>query len=179
MQPTALDRYELYGYRRDWTEAGDIAPGAPLHRPKPNSQFWMKMNKVRVLVVDDEPGYVWAIQVNLEARGYGVLVASDGQTAVELAASEKPDLIVLDIKMPGLDGYEVCYRIREFSTVPIIMLTAVVENAAKVKGLDIGADDYVTKPFNIAELLARMQAVLRRVELSGRYDPSVSGLVAI
>ena len=147
--------------------------GAPLWRCMPTSQFWMQMSKMRVLVVDDEPGYVWAIQVNLEARGYAVLVASDGQTAVELAASEKPDLIVLDIKMPGLDGYEACYRIREFSTAPIIMLTALVENAAKVKGLDMGADDYVTKPFNIAELLARIQAVLRCVELSGRQDPRI------
>ena len=133
----------------------------------------MNKGKTHILVVDDEPGYVWTMQVTLEARGYEVLVARDGQTAVELATGEEPDLIVLDIKMPGMDGYEVCRRIREFSTVPIIMLTALVENADKVRGLDVGADDYVTKPFSIAELLARIQAVLRRVELSGRHAPRI------
>jgi len=81
------------------------------------------MTAERILVVDDEPRYVRAIQVNLEASGYEVLAARDGQTAIELAADEEPDLIVLDIRMPGLDGFEACRRIREFSTVPIIMLT--------------------------------------------------------
>ena len=132
----------------------------------------MDKGKTRILVVDDEPRYVWAVKVNLEARGYEVLVARDGQTAIELAASEEPDLIVLDIRMPSLDGYEACQRIREFSAVPIIMLTALAEDADKVKGLDIGADDYVTKPFSAAELLARVRATLRRVELSERKDPS-------
>lgn len=128
------------------------------------------MNKVRILVVDDEPRYVRAIQVNLEVSGYEVLAATDGQTAIDLAASEAPDLILLDIRMPNLDGYEVCRRIREFSAVPIIMLTALAEDADKVKGLDIGADDYVTKPFSADELLARVRAALRRVELSERQD---------
>jgi len=121
--------------------------------------------RVRILVVDDEPRYVWTMQVNLEARGNEVLVARDGQAAVELAARGEPDLIVLDIKMPGLDGYEVCWRIREFSTAPIIMLTAMAEEADKIRGLDMGADDYVTKPFSVNELLARVRAALRRVEL--------------
>jgi DNA-binding response OmpR family regulator len=124
------------------------------------------MKKIRILVVDDEPRYIWAIQVNLEARGYEVLVAQDGQTGIEIAASEEPDLVLLDIRMPDMDGYEVCQRIREFSAVPIIMLTALAENADKVKGLDTGADDYVTKPFSAEELLARIRATLRRVELS-------------
>jgi DNA-binding response OmpR family regulator len=132
----------------------------------------MNKGKVCILVVDDEPRYIRAIQINLEASGYEVINARDGQTAIELAASEKPDLILLDIRMVGLDGYEVCRRIREFSAVPIIMLTALAEDADKVAGLDVGADDYVTKPFSADELLARVRAVLRRVELSERQDPS-------
>jgi len=131
----------------------------------------MNKGKVRILVVDDEPRYVQAIQINLEASGYEMLTARDGQTAIELAATEEPDLILLDIRMLGLDGYEVCRRIREFSAVPIIMLTALAEDADKVKGLDIGADDYVTKPFSADEILARVRAVLRRVELSERKNP--------
>jgi len=131
----------------------------------------MNKGKVRILVVDDEPRYVRAIQVNLEASGYEVLAARDGQTAMDLAASEEPALILLDIRMPGLDGYEVCRRIREFSAVPIIMLTALAEDADKVKGLDIGADDYVTKPFSADELLARVRSTLRRIELSERQEP--------
>jgi len=136
----------------------------------------MHKSQVRILVVDDEPRYVWIIQINLEARGYAVLPATDGQQALELAASEEPDLIVLDIKMPGLDGYEVCRRIRESSTAPIIMLTALARPDDKIKGLNMGADDYVTKPFSIDELVARVRALLRRVELSGRRDPVSSGL---
>jgi DNA-binding response OmpR family regulator len=132
----------------------------------------MNKGKVCILVVDDEPRYIRAIQINLEASGYEVINARDGQTAIELAASEKPDLILLDIRMVGLDGYEVCRRIREFSAVPIIMLTALAEDADKVAGLDVGADDYVTKPFSADELLARVRAVLRRVELSEQHHPS-------
>jgi DNA-binding response OmpR family regulator len=132
----------------------------------------MNKGKVCILVVDDEPRYIRAIQINLEASGYEVITARDGQTAIELAASEEPDLILLDIRMVDLDGYEVCRRIREFSAVPIIMLTALAEDADKVAGLDVGADDYVTKPFSADELLARVRAVLRRVELSERQDPS-------
>jgi DNA-binding response OmpR family regulator len=132
----------------------------------------MNKGKVCILVVDDEPRYIRAIQINLEASGYEVITARDGQTAIELAAGEEPDLILLDIRMGGLDGYEVCRRIREFSAVPIIMLTALAEDADKVAGLDVGADDYVTKPFSADELLARVRAVLRRVELSERQDPS-------
>lgn len=132
----------------------------------------MNRDKVRILVVDDEPRYVRAIQVNLEASGYEVLSARDGQTAIELAASAEPSLILLDVRMPGLDGYEVCRRIREFSTTPIVMLTALAESADKVRGLDIGADDYVTKPFSAEELLARVRAALRRVELVERRSAS-------
>ena len=133
----------------------------------------MDTSQIRILVVDDEPRYVWVIQTNLEARGYAVLPATDGQQALELAASEEPDLIVLDIKMPGLDGYQVCQRIRESSAVPIIMLTALAKPSDRIKGLNMGADDYVIKPFSAEELVARVQAVLRRVELSGRRNPRV------
>ena len=124
------------------------------------------MKKVRILVAEDEPRYIWAIQTNLEARGYEVLTASDGQQAVQLAADAQPDLVLLDIKMPILNGYEACRRIREFSTVPIIMITAMAEETNKVLGLDLGADDYVTKPFSVPELLARVRAALRRIEFA-------------
>jgi two-component system KDP operon response regulator KdpE len=129
-------------------------------------------HKARILVVDDEPRYIRAMQANLEARGYEVLAAQNGQTAVELARRQPPDLILLDIRMPGLDGHEVCRRIREFSPVPIIMLTALSDEVSKVKGLDTGADDYVTKPFSIVELLARVRAALRRAELSKQPEAS-------
>jgi len=129
----------------------------------------MNTAKASVLVVDDEPRYVRAIQFNLEASGYEVVVAKDGRAAVELAASEEPDLVILDIRMPDLDGYDVCRQIRQFSGVPIIMLTALAQDTDKVKGLDLGADDYVTKPFSAEEMLARVRAVLRRVK--GRDKP--------
>ncbi len=132
----------------------------------------MKRAKTHILVVDDEPRYVWAIKINLEDAGYETLTAQDGRTAIELAANAAPDLILLDVRMPDLDGYEACRRIREFSTVPIIMLTALAEQADKVKGLDAGADDYVTKPFSAEELLARVRAALRRVEFSQGQEPN-------
>jgi two-component system KDP operon response regulator KdpE len=124
------------------------------------------MKKIRILVAEDEPRYIWAIQTNLEARDYEVLTATDGQQAIDLAADAQPDLILLDIKMPVVNGYEACRRIREFSTVPIIMITAMAEEADKVLGLDLGADDYVTKPFSVPELLARVRAALRRIEFA-------------
>ena len=131
----------------------------------------MNKGKVRILVADDEPQYVRAIQVNLEVSGYEVLAAQNGPMAIERAISEKPDLIILDVRMPGMNGYEVCRRIREFSTVPIIMISTLADDTDKVQGLNVGADDYVTKPFSARELLARVQAVLRRVELSKRHEP--------
>lgn len=132
----------------------------------------MKSARDRILVVDDEPRYVWAIRLNLEARGYEVLTAGDGQAALERVAGESPDLVILDVRLPGLDGHQVCRRIREFSTVPIIMLTAMAEDADKVTGLDAGADDYVTKPFSAEELLARVRAALRRVEYGDGLEDS-------
>jgi len=131
-------------------------------------------DKIRVLVVDDEPKYIKAIQVNLEVTGYEVLAAYNGPLAIELAALEQPDLIILDIRMPGMDGYQVCQHLRELSSVPIIMLSALAENADKVQGLDVGADDYITKPFSAEELLARVHAVLRRSDLSDQPMPDVT-----
>jgi len=127
--------------------------------------------KALILIADDEPKFVRAMQINLEARGFGVITAANGLAAVTLTASEQPDLIILDVRMPEMDGWEACRRIREFSTVPIIMLTALGEESDKIKGLDAGADDYVTKPFSAQELLARVRASLRRAEFSGAQEP--------
>ncbi len=130
----------------------------------------MNKGKYRILIADDEPKYLYITRLNLEVRGYTVLTAEDGQAAVELAAREKPDLIILDIRMPRLNGYEACAQIRQFSTAPIIMLTAMAEETDKVKGLDLGADDYITKPFSIDELLARIRSNLRRVVFDRQED---------
>jgi len=115
-----------------------------------------------VLVVDDERRYRELVEMNLSRRGYRVLQAVDGLSALDVVEREAPDLVILDLMLPDLDGYEVCRRIRESSSVPIIMLTARAEDTEKVRGLRLGADDYVTKPFSADELLARVDAVLRR-----------------
>ncbi len=119
-----------------------------------------------ILVVDDEPRYVRWITLNLRGSGYVVLEANDGAEALELTAREQPALILLDVGLPGLDGLEVCRRIRTFSSVPIIMLTAHAAESDKVAGLDAGADDYLGKPFGPPELLARVRAALRRARLT-------------
>ncbi len=116
----------------------------------------------KILVVDDEASIVNIISFNLKKEGYEVITANDGETGLELALSEKPDLVLLDIMMPQMDGYEVCRKIREKSAVPIIMLTARADEVDKVIGLEMGADDYVTKPFGNRELMARVKANLRR-----------------
>ena len=117
---------------------------------------------MNILVVDDERTLVKGIKFNLENEGYEVECAYDGAAAVELAREGKLDLIILDLMMPEVDGLEACMRIREFSNVPVIMLTAKSEDADKLMGLECGADDYLTKPFNILELKARVRALLRR-----------------
>ena len=117
---------------------------------------------MKILVVDDEKTLVKGITFNLENEGYQVECAYDGASAVELARNEKFDLLILDVMMPEVDGLEACMRIREFSNVPVIMLTAKGEDADKLMGFECGADDYVTKPFNILELKARVRALLRR-----------------
>jgi DNA-binding response OmpR family regulator len=120
--------------------------------------------KKSILVVDDEPRYVRLIEVNLMSEGYTILTAANGQLAVEAAAANQPDLVLLDVMMPVMDGFTACERIREFSNVPIIMVTAKGEERDRVRGLDAGADDYIIKPFSAQELLARVRAVLRRAE---------------
>lgn len=115
-----------------------------------------------ILVVDDEPAIVDALRYNLEKALYRVLVARDGERALELALQARPDLIVLDLMLPGIDGLEVCRRLRGSSQIPIIMLTALDEEVDRVVGLELGADDYVVKPFSMRELMARLKAVLRR-----------------
>ena len=125
---------------------------------------------MKILVVDDEKLLVKGIRFNLENEGYDVITGSDGMEAVELAGSENPDLIVLDLMMPRLDGLEACGKIREFSDVPIIMLTAKSEDMDKLMGFEHGADDYLTKPFNILELKARIKALLRRSKSGRRQE---------
>ena len=120
------------------------------------------MPNERILVVDDDPLIVRLLRMNLEKVGYGVLVAMDGEQGLDICARELPDLVILDLMLPKRDGYEVCRAIREFSLVPVVMLSAKGEQVDKLRGFEMGADDYLTKPFAPAELLARVQAVLRR-----------------
>ena len=117
---------------------------------------------MKILVVDDEKLLVKGMKFNLENEGYEVECAYNGAAAVELAREGKFDLIILDVMMPEVDGLEACMRIREFSNVPVIMLTAKSEDADKLMGFECGADDYLTKPFNVLELKARVRALLRR-----------------
>jgi DNA-binding response OmpR family regulator len=121
---------------------------------------------MRILVVDDEKLLVKGMKFNLENEGYEVECAYDGAAAVELTRTGRFDLVILDVMMPEISGLEACMRIREFSTVPIIMLTAKSEDADKLMGFESGADDYLTKPFNIMELKARIRALLRRAAIA-------------
>ena len=122
------------------------------------------MKKTRILVVDDELSIIKLLRANLEAEGFEVLMAMDGAQALQTFETELPDLVILDIMMPRMDGFEVCRRIREWSQIPVIMLSARGDMHDKVKCLDLGADDYITKPFGKGELTARVKAVLRRTE---------------
>ena len=117
---------------------------------------------MKILVVDDEDLLVKGIRFNLQNEGYEVLTGSNGLEALSIAQKESPDLIVLDVMMPEMDGLTACAKIREFSNVPIILLTAKADDMDKLIGFDHGADDYLTKPFNILELKARIRALLRR-----------------
>jgi DNA-binding response OmpR family regulator len=119
----------------------------------------------KVLVVEDEPTLLETLTYNLTRQGYEVIQAANGLDAVGVAHKEQPDLIVLDVMLPGLDGFEVCRRVRQVMTVPILMLTAKTDEVDRVIGLEMGADDYLTKPFSMRELLARVKALLRRVQL--------------
>ncbi|HEX9896684.1 MAG TPA: response regulator transcription factor [Dehalococcoidales bacterium] len=124
------------------------------------------MSKTHILVVDDEPGILRFLRVNFESKGYQVTTAVNGLEALQKAELEPPDLVILDITMPQMDGFETCNRLREWLQVPIIMLSARGDETDKVKCLDLGADDYMTKPFGVSELLARVRAVLRRAKTS-------------
>lgn len=124
-------------------------------------------DKKTVLIVDDEKPIVDILEYNLKKEGYNTLVANDGLEAVNIALSEKPNIILLDIMLPKMDGLTVCKKVRTALNIPIIMLTAKEEEIDKILGLELGADDYVTKPFSVRELIARIKANLRKYELSG------------
>ena len=124
------------------------------------------MRKTRVLIADDEPTIRKFVKANLEARDFETLVAGDGAEAIEAIEKEMPDLLILDIVMPKMDGFEVCRRIREWSQIPIVVLSARDGEMDKVKCLEMGADDYITKPFGVDELMARVKAVIRRVQVT-------------
>ena len=131
----------------------------------------------KVLVVEDDPILLETLEYNLKRQGYQVYTAADGWAALEVARRERPGILILDVMLPGLDGFEVCRILRREMSVPILMLTARADEVDKVVGLEVGADDYLTKPFSMRELLARVKALLRRVRLireelaAGRVEP--------
>ena len=134
---------------------------------------------MKILVVDDEELLVKGIRFNLQNDGYEVITGINGQEAVDAAKNEKPDLIVLDVMMPEKDGLTACTEIREFSDVPIILLTAKADDMDKLMGFEHGADDYLTKPFNILELKARIRALLRRAGTATKNDSNVLSIGTI
>lgn len=123
------------------------------------------MSNAKVLIVEDEPALIETLEYSLQRQGYEITTATDGRKALTAARQQQPDLIVLDVMLPGLDGFEVCRILRQEMNVPIIMLTARTEEVDKVVGLEVGADDYLTKPFSMRELIARVKANLRRVRI--------------
>ena len=146
----------------------DFPSDAQATRDQPSSE--QTGDEARVLLIDDDVEVTGVVKVWLEKHGFLVDTASDGQAGLRLLYKSHPDLVVLDVSMPRIDGWEVCRRIRDLDEVPIIMLTARSETASRVRGFDLGADDYVTKPFELPELLARIRAILRRARVS-RTDP--------
>jgi two-component system, OmpR family, KDP operon response regulator KdpE len=128
----------------------------------------MPAKKTTIVTADDDPQLLRLVTRNLQLEGYNVIAASDGQQALTEIKENSPDLVLLDVMMPKMDGFTVCNRVREFSTVPIIIVTARGQDQDKVRGLDLGADDYLTKPFSVDELLARVRAVLRRAQFSAK-----------
>jgi DNA-binding response OmpR family regulator len=125
----------------------------------------MPAKKTTILTADDDPQILRLVTRNLDLDGYEVIAVSDGQAALQQIEAHTPDLVLLDIMMPRMDGFTVTQRVREFSSVPILLLTARGQDQDKIRGLDLGADDYLTKPFSVEELLARVRAVLRRSQL--------------
>jgi DNA-binding response OmpR family regulator len=134
---------------------------------------------MKILVVDDEALLVKGIRFNLQNEGYEVITGSNGLEALQQVQSQHPDLVILDVMMPEMDGLTACEKIREFSDVPIIMLTAKTDDMDKLMGFDHGADDYLTKPFNILELKARIRALLRRAGSSSRQDKTAANTLTI
>ena len=136
---------------------------------------------IRVLVVDDEPQLLRALRINLSARRYEVVVAADGASALDAAARHTPDVVVLDLGLPDMDGTEVIAGLRGWTKVPILVLSGRVDSSDKVDALDAGADDYVTKPFSMDELMARLRALIRRTESDNPDEPvvviDISGMV--
>jgi DNA-binding response OmpR family regulator len=132
-----------------------------------------------ILVVEDDPNLLKALAYNLGREGYRVITAADGEAALEAARREPPDLVILDIMLPKMSGLEVCRVLRREMTVPILMLTARAEETDKVIGLEIGADDYMTKPFSVRELLARVHAILRRAEMARPAPPEDEGVLQV
>jgi len=135
-----------------------------------------------VLVVDDEEAIAEAVRARLASEGFRVVVATDGPQAIERARAERPDLVVLDLMLPGMDGLEVCQEIQRDEWVPVLMLTARTEEADKVAGFAVGADDYLTKPFSLRELVVRVKAILRRRERmqhAGNHGPLLRGGLSI
>ncbi len=130
------------------------------------------MTRQTILIVDDEQNIIELARMYLEQDGFAVIAARDGQTALDRISSDSPDLVVLDLMLPVVDGWEVCKRTRTWSNVPILMLTARDDDIDKIVGLELGADDYMTKPFNPRELVARVKAILRRVGDAPREDSS-------
>lgn len=132
----------------------------------------------RLLLIDDDPMITEPLARQLGVAGYEVLVAHDGRSGLDLALTQKPELVVLDVMMPEMDGWEVCQKLRQKSVVPILMLTALGDEVDRILGLELGADDYLTKPFSVRELKARIKALLRRVELDQKMVPVPNELTA-
>lgn len=130
----------------------------------------MPVKKQSILAADDDPQLLRLVTRNLQLEDYEVVAVSDGQQALDQIEAQKFDLVILDVMMPKLDGFTVCERVREFSSVPIIIVTARGQDQDKIRGLDLGADDYLTKPFSVEELLARVRAVMRRSQLTGSQE---------
>ena len=139
----------------------------------------MPARKITILTADDDPQLLRLVARNLQFEGYEVITASDGQQALEEIESHALDLVLLDVMMPRMDGFTVCQRVREFSAVPIIIVTARGQDQDKVRGLDLGADDYLTKPFSVDELLARVRAVLRRAQFVNNEQQTTHSAISI
>ncbi len=135
----------------------------------------MSDNSRKILVVDDEPQIVRVLKGYLENAGYGVFSAMDGKTALDIFSREKPDFVILDLNLPGIDGLDICRTIRDTSNVPILMLTARTEEADRIVGLELGADDYIVKPFSPREIVVRVKTILRRT--SG--DPTMAKTIQV